>query len=141
MLEALGTAVKGVRDLGLDAIGGVVQERPDIGAPAAAEGRDRPVVLLVHGQHVVELLAVLRSEPAGPLGSEVQPSPPGALLSPRVRGFSYVVRVGPGGVDGDLTIKPLAPHEILEDTLCDRGPANVSHADEQDSYHGSYYTF
>src|SRR5215204_534377 len=64
-LEALGAAVEGIGDLGLGT-GRVVQERADL-CPTVAEARDCPIVFLVHRQDVVEPLAAIGVEQAGPL--------------------------------------------------------------------------
>src|SRR5829696_4421973 len=44
-----------------------------LGTPVAAESRDRPEILLVYDQHVVEPLTILGSDPASPPRAEPRP--------------------------------------------------------------------
>src|SRR5829696_4355425 len=83
-LEAVGAAVVGVGHLALRRAGREVEEGPDDGVPVA-EGRDGPVVVLVHGQDVVERPAILGRNLAGPQVAYVQASQLRALQRPRVR--------------------------------------------------------
>src|SRR3712207_1788067 len=69
-LETVRTTVVGVRDLPLGRVG-EVQEGSDH-SPTTTEGTDCPVVLLVHGDDVIEGLAVLGPELARPLGAYVE---------------------------------------------------------------------
>ena len=85
MLKALRPTVVGIRNLSLGPIRNVVEEGPDYGTPASAESSDCPVVLLVHGQHVVEPFAVVESNLTRSLGAEVKTPDPRVTLRSLVR--------------------------------------------------------
>jgi hypothetical protein len=87
---------------------------------ATAQGGDRPVVLLVHGENVVELLAVVRRDPAGPLGAQVESAGESAPLGTVIGWASYVPGAGTRRVHEDLILQPLATQNVLEDPLGQR---------------------
>src|SRR3954452_12209838 len=131
-LEPARSAVVGVWDLAFGRVGRVVEEGSYDGV-SPAERRDRPVVLLVHRQDVVEPLAVFGVEEAGPLAGDVYPAGERALLSPPVRRLPRVVEaVVSRRVDRYLPGQPLEARDVLEDALCHRASADVSRADEED---------
>src|SRR5919202_2084939 len=127
VLEALRTTVEGIWDLGLRAVGSVVEKGAHHGTPPSAKSRNRPVVLLVHRQNVVEALAVIRSDPAGPLSAYDQAPGARAPLRPLVRRMSDVPGSSSGGVYEDLAFEPLASHELFEDALSKWGTAYLTH--------------
>src|SRR3954453_9900657 len=132
-LEPARSAVVGVWDLAFGRVGRVVEEGSYDGV-SPAERRDRPVVLLVHRQDVVEPLAVFGVEEAGPLAGDVYLAGVRALLSPPVRRPPGVVKaVGPRRIDIYLPAQPLAPRHVLENPFCHRAAADVSRADEEDA--------
>jgi hypothetical protein len=49
--------------------------------------------------------------------------------------MSDVPRSSPGGVYEDLVFEPLAPQDALKDALSKWGTANITHANEQHTYH------
>src|SRR5918992_1779663 len=102
---------------------------------AAAQRGDRPVVLLVHGEDVVKHLAVIRRDPAGPLGAQVETAGESAPLGTVIRWASDVPGAGTRGVHEDLVLQPLATQHVLEDPLGQRRTADISQANEQDAYH------
>jgi hypothetical protein len=71
VLEALGTAVEGVRDLRFGTFWSVVQKGPDLGAVLPAKCGYRLVVLLVHRQDIVEAPTIVGRDAARPLKDEV----------------------------------------------------------------------
>src|ERR671915_2286116 len=93
---------------------------------AAAQRGDRPVVLLVHGEDVVELLAVVRRDPACPLGAQVETAGESAPLGTVVRRTSDVPGAGTRGVHEDLVLQSLAPQHVFEDPLCQRRTADIT---------------
>src|SRR5918992_232943 len=103
------------------------QEGLNFSVAPSAKGCNRPVVLLVHGQHVVKAVAVVGGYPSCPLAAEVQAPRARAPLSPLVRRMSDVPRSSPGGVYEDLVFEPLAPQDALKDALSQRRAADVSH--------------
>src|SRR5215208_6634338 len=113
---------------------GEVEKGPDHRFAAAQRG-DCPVILLVHGEYVIKLLAVLRRDPPGPLGTQVETASGGAPLCTVVRRASDVPGAGTRGVYEDLVLQPLAPQHVLEDALGQRRTADISQANEQDAYH------
>src|SRR5215211_864390 len=71
--ETIGTKVIRVGNLRPGRIGCEIQERSHHSG-TLAEGRDRPVVLLVHRQDVIEPLAVFGFQKASPLARDVYPT-------------------------------------------------------------------
>src|ERR687894_2245707 len=139
-LEAVRAAVVRVGNLALRRALGEVQEGAHHGV-SPAQGGDFPEVLLVHGQDVIEVLAVLRRDEPRPLGAYVQPAEGGGAQRPVVGRGAHVPVPGPGGVHEDLASQALAPDDVLEDALRDRAAADVAHADEQYLYgHRNEYT-
>src|SRR5215218_8200317 len=116
VVEALGAAVVGVRNFGLRRVRGEVEKGTDHGAPPA-EGRDHMIVFLVHGEDVVEDLAILGFDAAGTLGAEIEAAQPRATLRPLVGGLTDVPGAGPGGVHEDLALQTFAAQDVLEDAL------------------------
>src|SRR5215218_1349304 len=135
VLEPARSSVVGVGDLAFGRVGRVVEEGPHHGV-SPAERRDRPVILLVHRQDVVESLAVFGVKESGPLARDVYPAGSHALLRPRVRRPPGMVEaVGARRVNRYLAGQSLAPGSVLEDALCHRTAADIPRADEQDAYH------
>src|SRR5918998_1455036 len=135
VLEALRSSVVGVRHLGLGTPRREVQKGFNLSVAPSTKGCDRPVVLLVHGQHVVKAVAVVGGYPSCPLAAEVQAARARAPLRPLVRRMSDVPRSSPGGIYEDLVFQPLAPHEVLEDALSQRRAADISHTNKEHAYH------
>src|SRR5918995_2971748 len=135
VLEALRSSVVGVRHLGLGTPRREVQKGFNLSVASSAKGCNRPVVLLVHGQHVVKDVAVVGGYPSCPLAAEVQAPRARAPLGPLVRRMSDVPRSSPGGVYEDLVFEPLAPQDALKDALSQRRAADVSHTDKEHAYH------
>src|ERR671921_2584676 len=135
VLEALRSSVVGVRHLGLGTPRREVQKGFNLSVALSAKGCNRPVVLLVHGQHVVKAVAVVGGYPSCPLAAEVQAPRARAPLSPLVRRMSDVPRSSPGGVYEDFVFEPLAPQDALKDALSQRRAADVSHTDKEHAYH------
>src|SRR5215210_666394 len=134
--ETIGSKIVRVGYLTLGRIGCEIQEGSHHSG-TLTEGRDHPVVLLVHRQDVVEPLTISGVEKAGPLARDVYPARERALLRPRVRWLPGMVEaVGARRVNRYLLGKSLAPGDVLEDTLCHRTTTNVPRADEQDADHG-----
>src|SRR5215208_4650824 len=119
MRETIGAAAVGVGDLALRWVWGGVEEGVDHRSAAAQRG-DRLEVLLVHGEDVVKLLAVVRRDPAGPLGAQVKTTSVSTPLGTVFRRASDVPGAGPGGVHEDLFLHPLAPQQVLEYPLSQR---------------------
>src|SRR5919112_1295518 len=128
VLEALRSSVVGARHLGLGTPRREVQEGSDLGVAPSTKGCNRPVVLLVHGQHVVKGVAVVGRYPSCPLGAEVQAPRARAPLRPLVRRMTGVPGSSPGGVHEDLAFEPLAPQDALEDALSQRGTTELGSA-------------
>src|ERR687898_1399543 len=143
VLEALRSSVVGVRHLGLGTPRREVQKGFNLSVASSAKGCNRPVVLLVHGQHVVKAVAVVGGYPSCPLAAEVQAPRARAPLRPLVRGMSDVPGAGAGRIYEDLILQPLAPHDLLEDALSKRGTTYITHTDEQHAYHryGIYHLY
>src|SRR5687767_2687166 len=93
------------------------------------------VVLLVHREDVVKLLAVARRDAPGPLGAQVETAGECAPLGTMVRRASDVPGAGTRGVHEDLILQPLAPQHVLEDPLGQRRTADITQANEQYAYH------
>src|SRR5918998_5381129 len=104
---------------------GEVEEGANHG-PAAAQRGDHPVVLLVHGEDVVELFAVVRRDPPCPLGAQVETAGGSAPLSTVVRRASDVPGAGAGRVPEALVLQPLPPKHVLKDPLRQRRTADIS---------------
>src|SRR5215211_584719 len=104
---------------------GEVEEGPDHCTTAAQRG-DRPVVLLVHGEDIVKLLAVVRRDSPGPLGAQVETAGKCASLGTVVRRASDVPGAGTRGVHEDLVLQPLAPKHVFEDPLGQRRTADIT---------------
>src|SRR5919107_1884381 len=103
---------------------GEVEEGANQRAATAQRG-DRPVVLLVHGEDVVELLAVVRRDPTGPLGAQVETTCGSTPLSTVIRRASDVPGAGTRGVHEDLVLQLLPPQHVLEDPLGQRRTADI----------------
>src|SRR5215210_16803 len=129
-IEAVRAAIVGVRHLTLRRALREVEEGPDDGV-AVAEGRDGPVVVLVHGEDVVEGPAVFWRDLAGPQVAYIQAPKLRALQRTLVRRAAGVPVARAGRVDLDVALKALAPDHVLEDALGDGTAADVPHADEQ----------
>jgi hypothetical protein len=71
----------------------------------------------------------------GPLSAYVEPPQACAPLRPLVRWMSDVPGAGPGRIYEDLVLQPLAPQNVLEDTLSKWETANITHSNEQHTYH------
>src|ERR671917_702134 len=123
VLEALRSSVVGVRHLGLGTPRREVQKGLNFSVAPSAKGCNRPVVLLIHGQHVVKAVAVVGGYPSCPLAAEVQAPRARAPLGQLVRRMSDVPRSSPGGVYEDLVFEPLAPQDALKDALSQRRAA------------------
>src|ERR671916_287110 len=134
VLETLGAAAVRVRDLAFRCVWGEVKEGPDHRTATAQRG-DRPVVLLVHREDVVKLLAVVRRDPPGSLGAQVETASGGASLGTVIRRASDVPGAGTRGVYEDLVLQLLAPQHVFEDPLSQRRTADISQANEQYAYH------
>src|SRR5215210_5717740 len=104
VLEAACAAVVGVGDLGFRA-GGEVEEGTHDGA-AAAQGGDHGVVLLVHGEDVIEGIAVLACDTACPLSGYIDATSLRALLRPLVRGCPRKVSARSSRVNEDFALQP-----------------------------------
>src|SRR5215212_4562516 len=128
-LEALRTAVVRVRDLSLRRVGDEVEKRPYDGA-SAAECGDGAVVILVHGQDVVEVLTIIGCDTSCPLRAEVEPAQARTSLRPLVRWRPHVPGSRPRGVHEDHVLEALASQDVLEDTLSKWGTAYIAHTNK-----------
>ena len=66
---------------------------------------------------------------------QVDAAPLGGLDGALVGGIAYVKAVGAGGVDADAIGEAAPAHEVAEYGGCDRRPAYVPHAHEQNPNH------
>src|SRR5829696_4586520 len=103
VLELVGSSGVRVGDLPLGGFGGKVQEGTNHGAPSAECG-DGAVVVLVHGEDVIEVLTVLRRDAPRPLGADVHPAKGGGVHSPAVGRRSDVPVASPSGVHENLAL-------------------------------------
>src|SRR5215203_1024528 len=134
VLEAIGAAVVGIGHCRLRGVRSEIEEWPHHGA-TPAKSSNRPVVLLVHREDVIEVLAILRLDAACPLGAYVHATEGGGAQGPVIGRGADVPSAGSCGVNGDLALQALPPKYVLEYALSKRGAADVAHADEEYAYH------
>ena len=95
VVEALGSTVVRIGDLPLRRVRRKVQEGTDHGAPPA-KASNRPVVLLVHRDDVVEVLTVLWINAAGTLRAYLHTTERGGAQGPLVGWLPDVPCARPG---------------------------------------------
>src|ERR687894_2382883 len=102
-LKTAGAAVVGIGHCRLRRVRSEIEEGPHHGA-TPAKSSNRPVVLLVHREDVIEVLAILRLDAARPLRAYVHATEGGGAQGPVIGWGADVPSAGSCGVNGDLAL-------------------------------------
>ena len=133
--RSLGGHRRRVRHLGLCAVQCEAQKGPNLDSTSSANSRDRPLILLVYRQDIVESLAVVRSEPASPLSAYVETPQTWAPLCHSSGGCPTCQEPVPAEFTKTSCSSP-SRLGTCSKTPCASGERPyIIHADEQCAYH------